>query len=86
MKLRRFRLEELQKATHNFSQACLIGSGSFANVYRGTFPVEGTLAIKKPHSETYTSIEEFRNGNNNFHFLSFIHFLVMDSLIDYNFL
>ena len=62
MKLRRFRLEELQKATENFSQEFLIGRGSFANVYRGTFPVEGTLAIKKPHSEAYTSIEDFRNG------------------------
>ncbi|XP_042003646.1 cysteine-rich receptor-like protein kinase 29 [Salvia splendens] len=61
MKLRRFRLEELQKATENFSQEFLIGRGSFANVYRGTFPVEGTLAIKKPHSEAYTSIEDFRN-------------------------
>ncbi|XP_057767935.1 putative serine/threonine-protein kinase isoform X1 [Salvia miltiorrhiza] len=61
MKLRRFRLEELQKATDNFSHDFLIGHGSFANVYRGTFPVEGTLAIKKPHSEAYTSTEDFRN-------------------------
>lgn len=63
MKLRKFRLEELRKATDNFSHDCLIGCGSFANVYRGTFPVEGTLAIKKPHSEAYTNIEDFRNGN-----------------------
>ncbi|KAH6828811.1 hypothetical protein C2S53_012948 [Perilla frutescens var. hirtella] len=54
VKLRRFQLEELQKATDNFSRACLIGSGSFANVYCGTFLEEGTLAIKKPHSEAYT--------------------------------
>ncbi|KAL0345528.1 UNVERIFIED_CONTAM: Receptor-like protein kinase THESEUS 1 [Sesamum radiatum] len=61
MKLRRFRLEELQKATDNFSQSCLVGRGAFGNVYRGTFEAEGTLAIKKPHAESYTSTEEFRN-------------------------
>ncbi|KAL0427383.1 UNVERIFIED_CONTAM: Receptor-like protein kinase THESEUS 1 [Sesamum latifolium] len=61
MKLRRFRLEELQKATDNFSQSCLVGCGAFGNVYRGTFEAEGTLAIKKPHAESYTSTEEFRN-------------------------
>ncbi|KAK4381802.1 Receptor-like protein kinase THESEUS 1 [Sesamum angolense] len=61
MKLRRFRLEELQKATDNFSKSCLVGCGAFGNVYRGTFEAEGTLAIKKPHAESYTSTEEFRN-------------------------
>ncbi|KAH6818481.1 hypothetical protein C2S51_002084 [Perilla frutescens var. frutescens] len=60
-KLRRFRLEELQKATNNFSQDCLIGSGAFGNVYRGTFHLEGTLAIKKARDESYTTTEEFRN-------------------------
>lgn len=62
MKLRCFRLEELKKATNNFSQACLIGSGAFGNVYRGTFELLGTLAVKKPHAESYISTEEFRNG------------------------
>ncbi|KAK4431805.1 Brassinosteroid LRR receptor kinase BRL2 [Sesamum alatum] len=61
MQLRRFRLEELQKATHDFSQSCLVGCGAFGNVYRGTFEAEGTLAIKKLHAESYTSTEEFRN-------------------------
>ncbi|PIN05841.1 Serine/threonine protein kinase [Handroanthus impetiginosus] len=61
MTVRRFGLEELKKATNNFSQSCLVGSGAFGNVYRGTFDVEGSLAIKTPHAESYTSTEEFRN-------------------------
>ncbi|EYU34933.1 hypothetical protein MIMGU_mgv1a025713mg [Erythranthe guttata] len=55
-------MEELQKATDNFSEACMVGKGAFGNVYRGTFDTEGiTLAIKKPHAESYISTEEFRN-------------------------
>ncbi|GKV45109.1 hypothetical protein SLEP1_g52230 [Rubroshorea leprosula] len=48
--LRRFQLVELERATKNFSKDCLLGSGAFGNVYRGTFEVEGTLAIKKAHA------------------------------------
>ncbi|KAK3037135.1 hypothetical protein RJ639_031022 [Escallonia herrerae] len=62
MMLRRFRLEELEKATNHFSEECLIGSGAFGNVYRGTLDVEGTLAIKKARVDSYTSTAEFRNG------------------------
>ncbi|CAL5324233.1 unnamed protein product [Camellia sinensis] len=61
MMLRRFQLEELEKATNNFSQECLVGSGAFGNVYRGMFGVEGTLAIKKAHADPYISKDEFRN-------------------------
>ncbi|KZV29593.1 receptor-like protein kinase THESEUS 1 [Dorcoceras hygrometricum] len=62
LKLRRFRLEELQKATNNFSEEFLVGNGAFSNVYCGSFGVDGILAIKKPLAESYISVEEFRNG------------------------
>lgn len=60
--LRCFKIEELERATQNFSQDCLLGSGAFGNVYKGTFELEGILAIKRPHSESFLSVEEFRNG------------------------
>lgn len=60
--LRRFQLEELERATNNFSRDRLVGTGGFGNVYRGTFDLEGTLAIKKAHADSYKSVEEFRNG------------------------
>lgn len=60
--LRCFTIEELERATKNFSQDCLLGSGAFCNVYKGIFELEGILAIKRPHSESFLSVEEFRNG------------------------
>ncbi|KAK7244484.1 hypothetical protein RIF29_39307 [Crotalaria pallida] len=60
--LRRFDLEELERATNKFSQDSLIGSGAFGNVYKGTFELEGTLAIKRAHYESFLSVEDFRNG------------------------
>lgn len=63
LKLRRFEFEELEKATKNFSREYLLGSGSFANVYKGVFESEEeTVAIKRPHADSYTSLDEFRNG------------------------
>ncbi|KAL4186587.1 hypothetical protein AMTRI_Chr09g34650 [Amborella trichopoda] len=63
-KLRRFLLQELQKATGNFSVECLVGAGAFGNVYRGIFEGDGaieTLAIKRAHADSYMSLEEFQN-------------------------
>lgn len=62
--LRSFQLEELERATKNFSEDCLLGSGAFGNVYKGTFGKEGTLAIKRANDAAsyQLSIEEFRNG------------------------
>ncbi|KAE8715913.1 hypothetical protein F3Y22_tig00110159pilonHSYRG00193 [Hibiscus syriacus] len=62
LRLRRFQVEELEKGTKNFSADCLLGSGAFGNANKGTFEVEGTLAIKRAHAESYQSVEEFRNG------------------------
>ncbi|KAK7346311.1 hypothetical protein VNO80_20827 [Phaseolus coccineus] len=59
--LRYFDFKELERATENFSQDCLLGSGAFGNVYKGTFDLEGTLAIKRAHSESFSSVDEFRN-------------------------
>ncbi|XP_068306324.1 probable serine/threonine-protein kinase PBL11 [Pyrus communis] len=60
--LRSFQLDELVKATKNFTSECLLGSGAFANVYKGTFDDAGTLAIKRTHANSFQSVEEFRNG------------------------
>ncbi|TYG94529.1 hypothetical protein ES288_A11G195200v1 [Gossypium darwinii] len=62
-RLRRFQLEEVAKATKNFSAECLLGSEAFGNVYKGTFELHGTLAIKIAHADSYQSVDEFRNGN-----------------------
>ncbi|XP_062074751.1 receptor-like protein kinase THESEUS 1 [Humulus lupulus] len=59
--LRKFQLEEVVKATNNFSRECLLGSGAFGNVYKGTFDVQATLAIKRPHTHSYQCVQEFRN-------------------------
>ncbi|KAL6226975.1 hypothetical protein ACLB2K_000934 [Fragaria x ananassa] len=59
--LRRFHLEELVKATKNFDNDCMLGSGAFANVYKGTFEDLGTVAIKRSHADSFQSVEEFRN-------------------------
>lgn len=56
-------MEELLKATENFSTECLLCSSAFGNIYWGSFDLEGTLAIKKPHAKSYQSSKEFRNGN-----------------------
>ncbi|KAK4844718.1 hypothetical protein QYF36_023604 [Acer negundo] len=59
--LRCFQLYELERATENFSDDCLLGSGGFGNVYQGTFDSDGILAIKRAHAASYQSVEEFRN-------------------------
>ena len=64
-------MEELEKATNNFSRDCLVGSGAFGNVYRGIFDKEGTLAIKKANAESYTSTGEFKNGKSKFDYVFF---------------
>ncbi|GAA0149611.1 hypothetical protein LIER_08748 [Lithospermum erythrorhizon] len=60
-RLRQYKVEEVQKATQNFSKECLVGSGAYGNVYKGFFGEEGTLAVKKLHTDSYVSNEDFKN-------------------------
>ncbi|XP_031266991.1 receptor-like protein kinase THESEUS 1 [Pistacia vera] len=80
--LRCFQLEELQRATKNFSEECLVGSGAFGNVYKGTFDAEGILAIKRAHAGSYQSVEEFRNGQKGAKVLVY-EYVPNGSLLDY---
>lgn len=59
--LRGFELGELEKATNNFSEDCLLGCGAFGNVYKGNFHLQGTLAIKRARPNSYHTLQEFRN-------------------------
>ncbi|CAK9142122.1 unnamed protein product [Ilex paraguariensis] len=81
-RLRQFQLEELEKATNNFSKDCWVGSGAFGDVYQGKFDVEGTLAIKKANADSYTSTEEFRNGQKGAKVLVY-EYVPNGSLLDY---
>ncbi|KAG9442798.1 hypothetical protein H6P81_018652 [Aristolochia fimbriata] len=52
---------EVEKATGNFSRECMVGSGAFGNVYRGTLEGGWVVAIKKAHQDSYQRVQEFRN-------------------------
>lgn len=52
-------MEEIEKAINNFSDECLIGSSAFGKAYIDVFEVQGPLAIKTAHVDSYESVEEF---------------------------
>jgi serine/threonine protein kinase len=58
---RRFSLDEIKTATHNFHKELIIGVGGFGNVFKGLID-EGTLtvAIKRLNPESKQGFHEFR--------------------------
>ncbi|XP_021861915.2 leucine-rich repeat receptor protein kinase HPCA1 [Spinacia oleracea] len=56
-----FTLEELQKCTHNFSEANNIGSGGYGKVYKGILPDGQMIAIKRSQHGSMQGSREFKN-------------------------
>uniref|UniRef100_A0A2P2K9D9 Calmodulin-binding receptor-like cytoplasmic kinase 1 n=1 Tax=Rhizophora mucronata TaxID=61149 RepID=A0A2P2K9D9_RHIMU len=58
-----FSIEDIYKATGNFSRANQIGEGGFATVYKGRLKDGSLVAVKRAHKNTYdkTLLAEFKN-------------------------
>ncbi|CAN4114654.1 unnamed protein product [Withania somnifera] len=56
-----FQLETILAATDNFSNANKLGQGGFGPVYKGIFPGEKEIAVKKLSSHSGQGIDEFKN-------------------------
>uniref|UniRef100_A0A803QK34 Receptor-like serine/threonine-protein kinase n=1 Tax=Cannabis sativa TaxID=3483 RepID=A0A803QK34_CANSA len=54
-------LESILVATDNFSEANKLGEGGFGPVYKGLFPGEEEIAIKRLSSGSTQGLEEFKN-------------------------
>ncbi|KAG0618958.1 hypothetical protein M758_4G104500 [Ceratodon purpureus] len=59
--LRRFHLQELEKATKNFSQKHYLGMGGFGKVYRGFLSDGKVVAIKCASLQSAQGQKEFQN-------------------------
>nr|XP_027127401.1 G-type lectin S-receptor-like serine/threonine-protein kinase At4g03230 [Coffea arabica] len=56
-----FSLESILAATNNFSDTNKLGRGGFGPVYKGIFPGEKEIAVKRLSSHSGQGMEEFRN-------------------------
>ncbi|XP_071904876.1 uncharacterized protein [Coffea arabica] len=56
-----FSMESILAATDNFSDTNKLGSGGFGPVYKGMFPGETEIAVKRLSSHSGQGLEEFRN-------------------------
>ncbi|KAI9094278.1 hypothetical protein K1719_026860 [Acacia pycnantha] len=56
-----FHLESILDATNNFSNANKLGQGGFGPVYKGMFPGEQEIAVKRLSSCSGQGLEEFKN-------------------------
>ncbi|XP_010533906.1 PREDICTED: probable receptor-like protein kinase At1g11050 [Tarenaya hassleriana] len=56
-----FKIEELEKATNEFSQKNFIGRGGFGFVYKGVLPDGSVVAVKKIIESEFQGDAEFRN-------------------------
>ncbi|CDP20441.1 unnamed protein product [Coffea canephora] len=56
-----FSLESILAATNNFSDTNKLGRGGFGPVYKGIFPEEKEIAVKRLSSHSGQGMEEFRN-------------------------
>lgn len=56
-----FKIQDLEKATNNFSQKNFIGRGGFGLVYKGVLPDGTTVAVKKVIESDFQGDAEFCN-------------------------
>ncbi|MCD7460242.1 hypothetical protein HAX54_043142 [Datura stramonium] len=59
--VRIFTSEELKQATNNYDESRIVGQGGYGIVYKGNFPDNDVVAIKKSKMVDRTQIEEFIN-------------------------
>lgn len=59
--VRFFKVEELMKATENYSEKSVIGRGGFGMVYKGIMPDDQVVAIKKSIKVDSSQVEQFTN-------------------------